>query len=61
MFQYEITSGRYKDLARRTLSDEVLYDEAFNIVKIHNMMDIKGLFKQSIYFLVKDFLGWNEK
>lgn len=62
MFQFKITSGTYKGLARRTLSDEVFYDEAFNIAKIHNMLDIKvGLFKEFINFLIKDLLGQNEK
>ena len=31
----------FKDLAKRTASDKVLRDEAFNIAKILNMTDIK--------------------
>ena len=33
--------GDFKDLPRRTASDKSLCDEAFNIAKIHNMMNIK--------------------
>ena len=33
--------GDFKDLARRTASDKILRDKAFNIAKILNMMDIK--------------------
>ena len=33
--------GDFKDLARRTASDKVLRDKAFNIAKILSMMDIK--------------------
>ena len=31
----------FKDLAKRTASDKVLRDKAFNIAKISNMMNIK--------------------
>ena len=40
-FQHDIGYGDYKDLARRTASDKVLRDKAFNIAKNPNMMDIK--------------------
>ena len=33
--------GNFKDLVRRTASDKVLRDIAFNIAKTQNMMDIK--------------------
>ena len=32
--------GDFEDLTRRTASDKILRDTAFNIAKIHNMMDI---------------------
>ena len=38
-FQHDMAFGDFKDLARRTASDNVLRDEAFNIAK--NLMDIK--------------------
>ena len=46
--------GDFKDLARRTASDKVLRDNAFNIAKIQNMMDIKDiLLLWFINFLMK--------
>ena len=33
--------GGFKDLARRTASDKVLRNKAFNIAKLVNMTDIK--------------------
>ena len=46
--------GDFKDLARRTASDNVLRDNAFNIAKIQNMMDIKDiLLLWFINFLMK--------
>ena len=32
-FQYDMVNGDFKDLARRTASDKILPDEAFNIAK----------------------------
>ena len=32
-FQYDMAYGDFKDLARRTASDEILWDKAFNIAK----------------------------
>ena len=32
-FQHDMAYGDFKDLARRTASDKVLRDKAFNIVK----------------------------
>ena len=40
-FQHNMAYGDFEDLARRTTSDKVLRDKAFNIAKILNMMDIK--------------------
>ena len=40
-FQPDIAYTDFKDLARRTASEKILHDEAFNIAKIQNMMDIK--------------------
>ena len=34
--------GDFKDIARRTASNKVLSDKAFNIAEILNMTDIKG-------------------
>ena len=34
--------GYFRDLTRRTVSDKILRDKAFNIAKNKNMMDIKG-------------------
>ena len=46
--------GDFKDLKRRTFSDKVLRDKAFNIAKILNMMDIKeDLLLWFIKFLIK--------
>ena len=39
-FQHDMASGKYKDLEKRTQSDNVLKDKAFAIA--NNMMDIKG-------------------
>ena len=40
-FQYDMAYGDFKDLEKRTASDNILRDKAFNIVKILNMTDIK--------------------
>ena len=32
--------GDFKDLTRRTASNKMLRDKAFNILRIQNMMDI---------------------
>ena len=45
----------FKDLAKRTASDKVLRDKAFNIAKISNMMNIKEvLLLWFIIFLIKN-------
>ena len=47
--------GDFKDLARRTASDKVLRDKAFNIAKILDMMDMKeGVLQWFTRFLVKN-------
>ena len=38
--------GDFKDLTRRTASDKILRNKSFNIAKIQNMMDIKGVLFQ---------------
>ena len=46
--------GDFKYLAKRTASDKVLHDNAFNIAKIQNMMRIKEvLLLWFIHFLIK--------
>ena len=40
-FQHDMAYGDFQDLAKRTATDKVLRDKAFNIAKIQNMMDIK--------------------
>ena len=54
-FQHDMAYGDFKDLARRTASDKVLRDKAFNLLKILNMIDIKeGLLLWFTNFLIKD-------
>ena len=56
-FQHVTAYGDFKDLTRRTGSDKMLSDKAFNIAKIGNMMDTKGvLFQWFINLLIKDLL-----
>ena len=42
-FQHNMACGKYKDLTKRTQSDKVLRNKAFEIAinPIQNMMDIK--------------------
>ena len=40
-FQYDVVYGDFKYLARRTTSDKVLREKAFNITKNLKSMDIK--------------------
>ena len=57
-FQHDMAYGDFKDLTRRTASDKILRDKAFNIAKIGNMMDIKvDLLQWSITFLIKKTSG----
>ena len=38
--------GDFKDLTRRTTSDKILHDKTFKLLKIKDMMDIKGVLLQ---------------
>ena len=40
-FQHDMVYGDFKDLARKTASNKVLRDKAFNIAKILSLMDMK--------------------
>ena len=42
-FRHDMAYGDFKDLPRRTASDKVLPDKAFNICKNLNMMGIKEI------------------
>ena len=49
--------GYFKGLTKRTASDKVLLDKAFNTAKIRSMMDINvGLLQWLIAFLMKNLL-----
>ena len=49
--------GYFKGLTKRTASDKVLLDKAFNTAKIRSMMDINvGLLQWLITFLMKNLL-----
>ena len=53
-FQHDMAYEDFKDLKRRTVSNKILRDKAFNILKMLNMMDIKeGLLLWFINFLIK--------
>ena len=53
-FQHDMAYEDFKDLKRRTVSNKILRDKAFNILKMLNMMDIKeGLLLWFIKFLIK--------
>ena len=39
-FQHDMAYGDFEDLTRRTASDKILRDEAFDIAKFPNMMNI---------------------
>ena len=55
-FQHDLAYGYFKDLTRRTASNKILHDKAFNIAKNKIMMDIKGVLLQwFIIFLIKNF------
>ena len=41
-FQHDVAYGKYKDLERRTQSDKVLKDKAFEIANNLKLMDSKG-------------------
>ena len=53
-FQHDMAYGDYKDLARRTASDKVLRDKAFNIAKNPKYDRYqRGLASMLINFLIK--------
>ena len=53
-FQHDMAYECFKNLARRTVSEKVLKDKAFNIAKNPNMMDIKEvLLLWFINYLIK--------
>ena len=45
-FQHDMAYGDFTNLTRRTDSDKILRDKAFNIAKNRNMMDIKWVLLQ---------------
>ena len=49
-----MTYRGFKDLTRRTVSDKMLRDKAFILLKIQNMMDIKGV---SLQWLINVFIN----
>ena len=56
-----MTYGDFKDLARRTVSDKVLKDKAFDIAKIQNMICIKeALLLWFIIFQIKNYLSFKD-
>ena len=57
-FKHDMAYGGFKDLARRTASDKILRDKAFNIAKILNMIGIKeDLLLWFTNFLIKSQKG----
>ena len=53
-FQQDMVYEDFKDLTRRTASDKILRDKAFNIAKIRNMMGINvDLLQWFIKLLIK--------
>ena len=47
----------FNDLARKTASEKILHHKAFNIAKIQNVMDVKGVLLQCfINFFIRKFL-----
>ena len=58
-FQRDMVYRDFKDLTRRTASDKILSDKAFTMLKIQNMMDIKGvLLRWLIIFFQKKTNFW---
>ena len=50
-----MASGDFKDLSKTIATNKVLRDEAFNITKIRNMMDVNAKFLQwLINLLIKN-------
>ena len=58
-FQHDMTYGDFKDLTRRTVSDKILRDKAFNIAKNLKYDRIKEvLLEWFINFLIKKIWQW---
>ena len=56
-FQHDMAYGKSKDLAKRTQSDKVLRDRAFQMWVIQKMMVIKGdLLQRFTSFLIKSLV-----
>ena len=56
-FQYHMDYGDFKDLAKRTTSDKVLRDKAFNFVKNSKYYEYqRGLASMVYNFLIKNLL-----
>ena len=54
--------GEFNDLPRRTASDTILCDKAYNIAKNQKMMDVKEVVLHWFtYFLIKVFWEWCQK
>ena len=45
-FLNDMACGDFKDLTKRIASDKILCDKALKLLKIQNMMDIKGVLLQ---------------
>ena len=45
-FQNDMACGDFEDLTKRIASDKILCDKALLLLKIQNMMDIKGVLLQ---------------
>ena len=56
-FQHDMPYGDFKDLTKRTASEKILCDKAFNIAKNPKYDELKGVLLQwFIYFLIKSLL-----
>ena len=53
-FQHDMAYGHFKDLARRTVSDKILHDKAFNIAKNPKYDGYQRGFASMVYKF-----GWN--
>ena len=57
-FQHDMAYGDFKDIKRRTASDEILRDKRLILLKILNMTDIKeGFLLWFISFFIKNLSG----
>ena len=56
-FQHDVAYGEFKCLPRRTASDQILCNKAFNSTKIQNIMDnLVDLFQWLTNFSIKSLL-----